>query len=131
MIRDRIALSVGALKSIRYTWPLAAGVLDTLRHASREVMVIQSGAGRGGSASSSVSGSGGVTTDRRGSTTMAGPSADPASVLGSSALEYDPRGMGADNWMAALNDPLFSQIPELGDPMGSVMLGSHIATTFA
>ena len=38
IIRERIALSIGALKAIKNTWALADGVLQNIKMATREVM---------------------------------------------------------------------------------------------
>jgi hypothetical protein len=134
LIRDRVALGVGALKGVRLTWPLASGVLDTLRQASREVIAVRSNAGlsQGGSIDSHMSTSSlAVPTSAALNVRSQTSAPQPAPVLGASILEYNPHSMGTDSWMTARNDPIFSQIPELTEAILPVTLGPHGATTYA
>lgn len=80
-IRERLALSVGSLKSIKGTWALAGSVLQSIRGAAREVMAM------------------GKMMERP-------PSAETNDL-------YHLENGGGDPWAVTINDPLFTQVPEL------------------
>ena len=82
-IRERLALSVGSLKSIKGTWFLASSVLQSIKGAAREVMAMNNRVEQSISSASSDS----FPTEH-------------------STPTHDP-------WAVTLHDPLFTQIPDL------------------
>ena len=106
-IRERLALSVGSLKSIKGTWLLAGSVLQSIKGAAREVMAM-------------------------GKSVNKPPSGDASEPFHANGNNDNP-------WAVTMNDPLFTQVPDLlpshnppsmaptADPGRAMPVGASIA----